>query len=163
MIERWQGHVKDAFNGSITEFHRAIYEHGVDVFEHDVICDNVQSLKDAKCLERHYIEMLGTWGPQGYNMNKGGGGNPNPSEVHRQNMRLAALKRKRIPLTQDHKENIGKAVKGKLAGKKKSSDGLALRKACQIGHKVTCSFCGEHGHQANNPKHKKTICHLLTS
>jgi len=155
MIKRWKGHVKDAFKGSTTDFHKAICENGPDVFDHDVICEGIDSVKDAKFLERHYIEMLNTWGPRGYNMNKGGGGNPNPNEINRQNMRLAKIGRKRAPFTQEHVRNISTGMKGVNIGKKMSLEGLALRKACQIGHKVTCSICGECGHQANNPRHKK--------
>jgi group I intron endonuclease len=75
MMKRWAGHVCDALkHNHMNTFAKAIREHGPDVWEHEVICDGIVSVKEAKLLERHYIEMLNTCGPLGYNMTRGGNG-----------------------------------------------------------------------------------------
>jgi len=75
MMQRWAGHVCDAIkHGHTNCFAIAIREHGPDAFDHDVICDGIFDVKDAKHLERHFIEMLGTCGPLGYNMTRCGNG-----------------------------------------------------------------------------------------
>ena len=70
--DRWMGHVYDAQNDSICLIHRAIKKYGLEAFERKIIeeCEN-----DKACdAERHWIEQLDTFMPNGYNMTKGGDG-----------------------------------------------------------------------------------------
>lgn len=76
MMQRWNVHLKHVDKGSNLLFHNSIRKHGVDAWDHDVICDNVEKLDYTKLLERHFIEMLGTF-ENGYNMTTGGDGCPN--------------------------------------------------------------------------------------
>ena len=97
---RWSVHLKLVRKGSKLLFHNAIRKHGVDAWDHDVICDDIPTLADAKLLERHYNEMLGTY-ENGYNMTMGGDGCPPGSQkgrvftvAHREKLRQAKLGKK---------------------------------------------------------------------
>lgn len=85
MMERWSNHVCDALrHGHMNAFAVAIREHGPKAFDHDVICDDVADVAQAKVLERHYVEMLNTWGGlYGYNQTRGGNGSGPRSEATR--------------------------------------------------------------------------------
>lgn len=97
--KRWLKHVALAFKGVITLFSCAIREFGNEAFDHDVIC-TVETEKEAKILERHFIEMLNTWGPLGYNMTRGGNGNG------------GALRGRKY--SSEHRHRISEAHKGKV-------------------------------------------------
>ncbi len=73
MEKRWKEHVEAAHSGKRNLLARAIRKHGLEAFDHDIICE-CESASDAKNLERHFIEMLNTKGPLGYNMTFGGDG-----------------------------------------------------------------------------------------
>lgn len=75
LMKRWNTHVSHVMKGSSLLFHNSIRKHGIDAWDHDVICENVETLAHAKILECHFIEMLGTFGG-GYNMTLGGDGCP---------------------------------------------------------------------------------------
>lgn len=73
MEQRWKGHVAVARYGSHYPLHQAIREYGSDAFDHQVI-DAVETLVEAKRLERQYIKDLNSQVPTGFNRSKGGGG-----------------------------------------------------------------------------------------
>ena len=108
--KRWKGHVSTAMNGGKQLFPKAIREFGEENFDHDVIC-TIQNSSEAKILERHYIEMLNTWGPLGYNMSKGGSGYQSFSETHRRNLSVANTGKKK---SAEHCKKISEREKGKL-------------------------------------------------
>lgn len=97
--KRWQKHVSLALRSANSLLACAIREFGQNAFEHDVIC-TVDTEKDAKVLERYYIEMLNTWGPLGYNMTRGGNGNG------------GALRGRKYSL--EHCQKISQAHQGKV-------------------------------------------------
>lgn len=91
MKKRWKDHIYAARNGSNQFFHQAIREFGPENFDNEVICE-IDDVKNAKVLERFYIEMLNTWGPLGYNMTKGGNGSGYRifSDLHRKRLSIAS-------------------------------------------------------------------------
>lgn len=99
--KRWQRHVFSSKAGKCL-FSEAIRTSGKDAFDHDVIC-TVDNVRDAKILERHFIEMLNTWGPLGYNMTRGGNGNG------------SVLRGRKF--TEDHRRKLSEAHKGKIVSK----------------------------------------------
>lgn len=119
MMCRWRDHVRNAIHENRKcELSRAIREHGPEAFNHEVIC-TAQTLKDAKFLERHYIEMLNTWGPLGYNMNRGGGGGSFlGKKLSRET--LEKIKAKLRNQTPEMKKRRGDAMRGKRRGPQKA-------------------------------------------
>ncbi len=73
LSKRWQGHIKVMKSGSTLLFHNAIRKHGIDAWNHEVLCETT-SLEDALEQERHFIKLFNSCGPLGYNMNAGGTG-----------------------------------------------------------------------------------------
>lgn len=91
--KRWAGHLKDVRNGSTYKFHRSIRKHGMDVWDHDVLCEGIDTLDNAKHLEFRFIEMLGTY-ENGYNMTLGGeGGTLSYDERKRRSERMKGQKK----------------------------------------------------------------------
>ena len=97
MMKRWTMHLKLVNKGSGLLFHNSIRKHGSEQWDHDIIVDDISTLDEAKCLERHFIEMMGTWG-FGYNMTPGGDGSAPGfqkgrifSDAHREKLRQAKL------------------------------------------------------------------------
>lgn len=108
MMYRWRSHCRDAENmvAPNNHFHRAIRKYGNDVWEHQVLIDDVpQDLLNE--YEQNMIEKYDTFN-SGYNSNIGGG---------------SAIGYKH---TQEQKDKIGKAHKGK---KKKPESVEKQRKA----------------------------------
>ncbi len=101
LLQRWEVHLKLMRRGSNLLFHNSIRKHGESCWQHEVICDHVNTLQEAKLLEKHFIEVLNTYGVHGYNMTLGGDGCPPGSQKgrvfsieHREKLRLAKLGKK---------------------------------------------------------------------
>ena len=72
--DRWRRHVLASIRGNETLLYRAMRKHGVDNFTVYVLVTGV-SMKEAKRLERSYIQELATFSEEGgYNMTLGGDG-----------------------------------------------------------------------------------------
>jgi hypothetical protein len=122
MEKRWKQHIKDSRAKRRHDFQQAIHEFGPDVFDHLTLVDNIETLDEAKRLERQLINKLNTQVPNGYNMNPGGGGHHGqlPSASTRQKQHEKALMRwsdperrsqliasmSGIPKSQEHKDKL---------------------------------------------------------
>jgi hypothetical protein len=105
MEERWRAHIKRAWTGARTHFHTAIRKYPYDFWQHDVIC-TIESKVEAKLLEVHFIEMLGTWGPDGYNMTPGGEGAPGGHPVDANTRKQISLSQKGRPKSEETKQKM---------------------------------------------------------
>lgn len=78
MERRFEGHCRDAANGSHLEFHDAIRRVGEDGFRSRVLFVGPES--EARAKEIELIASMGTMVPGGYNVSEGGsGGNMGPA------------------------------------------------------------------------------------
>jgi len=170
---RWSYHLCSTDRGSNLLFHNAIRKHGIDAWHHDVICE-IETLKDAKYLERHYIEMLHTWGPDGYNMTPGGDIKEYPiGRRFRKGHKPWNTGKKRGRTSEATKAKLSAALKGrpykwrgkklseahraKMKGRKPWNTGLHwseemrrhLRET-QLGKPSHCKLCGQAGHNKRN-------------
>jgi group I intron endonuclease len=100
LTKRWSAHLKLVRSGSKLKFHNSIRKHGVDVWDHVVLCARIRTLADAKRLEKLFIKKFRTF-EDGYNMTLGGDGCPPGSQKgrkfsneHREKLRLAKLGKK---------------------------------------------------------------------
>ncbi len=124
--KRWIGHLRAAENAAPLIFPRAIKKYGPDAWDHDIICDNVPTKADAEVLEIHYIEMLDTWGPNGYNMTPGGAGYSPKTKETKQKIR-DTLKGHKISKTTRAK------IRSTLTGRRPSKTALANLSAALKG------------------------------
>jgi len=106
---RWRAHV--AKQGTLPGFSMAIKKYGADAFQLRVL-DTAESAEELNHKEQHWIKMLNTITPAGYNLNEGGDmirpvGGPTPET--RAKMRAAKLG---VPRTQATKDKISAALTG---------------------------------------------------
>ena len=66
---RWRAHV--AKQGTLPGFSMAIKKYGADAFQLRVL-DTAESAEELNHKEQHWIKMLNTITPAGYNLNEGG-------------------------------------------------------------------------------------------
>lgn len=64
---RWKVHIRNAKNGSMLEFHKAIREYGIDAFTSKVLY-KCKDLMELELWEGKYIQKYNTMVPNGYNM-----------------------------------------------------------------------------------------------
>lgn len=133
--------MSSARTGSNSPIHKAMRKHGFDKFVIEEVC-TVSTIEELKAKERELITLLNTYGnsQKGYNATRGGDGTWGRvhSELTRMRIRLGQQKarsegrflndewyqrcleaRQRqigVPLSEEHKANISKA----LCGKKKN-------------------------------------------
>ena len=137
--KRTQDH--SAASGNCRYFYNAIRKHGVEAFEIDIIC---QASNDEllNALEMCYIKVLNTLYPNGYNLREGGDGGKHSSEsiqrisnskighevskATREKISQSLIgresSRRNIPLSDEHRRNIGKACKGRVPWNKGKTD-----------------------------------------
>lgn len=104
-------------------FNSAIEKYGWDNFDHEVIASNLTK-EEADNFEKLLIAKLNTYDRNvGYNLTLGGDGNPGHyvSEETRNKMREARLG---IKLSQETKDKIGAASKGRNVGRKHTEEEL---------------------------------------
>jgi len=68
--ERWKQHLKRS--GATGLFQRALAKYGAAAFSVEEVA-NASSRDELNALERHFIHVMGTLSPGGYNLNDGGG------------------------------------------------------------------------------------------
>jgi group I intron endonuclease len=107
-----------------TYFWNAIQKNGWDSFIHEIVCYGFDQ-QDADYWEQHFIDRYDTCNPEkGYNL-RAGGSHGKHSEISKQ--KLSKIGKDR-PHTEEHKNNISLAKKGKsgkphtVKSKKKLSD-----------------------------------------
>lgn len=115
-----QGYLKNAIN-----------KYGWDNFDHEILLDNIPSLKEANHYERFYIKEYNTKYPNGYNLTDGGDGTSGwavtedfkrlQSQIHKEQWedeeyrnRIIALRRdpNSIYQSKEFKEKISSLVSG---------------------------------------------------
>jgi group I intron endonuclease len=76
ITQRFNEHCKNAKNGSHTKFHKAIRKYGEENFISEILCNNIETIEEAKKLEKEFIIKFNTFGriSDGYNMTPGGDG-----------------------------------------------------------------------------------------
>ena len=80
MEVRWQHHCHLARTGSTYHFHRAINLYGEENWTHEVIACNIDTLEEAKQLEKFFIKQYDTF-ENGYNMTYGGEASANKGKA----------------------------------------------------------------------------------
>jgi len=111
IYEPTQGRIKDHLSGQGNRLiANAVKKYGKDAFTYEILEANVfdEFLPD---LEVAYIANFNTVAPNGYNLDSGGS-HAIPSESTRRKM-SEAMRRKRKPLSPEHRRKISEAQKGK--------------------------------------------------
>jgi len=155
MEGRRKEHERDASNGSILLFHRALRKYGFHNFEWKVLMgsDDLEDLRDSEIV---MIKQLKSRSPNGYNMTDGGDGGDTFSGKHHSPEARAKISESNkgrvasnrgIPHTEETKVKIREATKGRVAWNK-GIPNLALK-----GKTPPCSFRGR--------KHTKETKELL--
>jgi len=106
---RWFEHVTSSTKPR-TRFSAAIHKHGFEAFDHEIICE-CETLKEANVLEQHFIEMLNTWGPLGYNMSAGGDSVFNASPESR--MKMSIARKARAPMSAETRKKLAAVWTGR--------------------------------------------------
>ena len=111
---RWKEQVRHARLLSCADYKyplsRAIRKYGAAGFNHQILSD-AQSKAELNNLERVWIILLGTRKPNGYNLAKGGEGNPGLKHTDAAKEKIAAGHRGR-PLSAEHRAALSLAGKG---------------------------------------------------
>ncbi len=138
---------------------RIIKKHGNDIFEREILEENIKNLKILNEREKFYIEKYNTFN-DGYNLSIGGDGggdwilkktkeeieaiakiksDKNKGRIFSEETKeLMSLKKKGIPLTEEHKLNIRKAQSGEnhpWFNKKHSEESKLKMSKSRIGFK----------------------------
>lgn len=133
--KRWTRHKHDAMKkNSHHHFHRAIRKYGVESFLVEVLETSPASTISER--EIHWIAEL----KPAYNMTMGGDGllGWKHTEESRRRMSIAQTNRETLPLSQEHREAISRALKGNpnarewKVGRKHSSE---TRKKMSVAHR----------------------------
>lgn len=76
MEERFAGHILESSRNSQTRFHKALRKYGKDKFESKILQCEIETVEEAKELEKYFIKKYNTFGrdSNGYNMTPGGEG-----------------------------------------------------------------------------------------
>lgn len=140
--ERFKNHCYSV-NKAQTYLHKSMAVHGIENFEVFTLVEDISCVELADFLEKHYIALLQTKSPNGYNLTPGGQG---ASEAHRKN-NSNCKKGKNNPMygkTGELHPNFGKKAsketrekqrlaklgkEGNRKGKKCSPETIALIKA----------------------------------
>lgn len=96
---------------SCINFRNAINKYGWDNILYETLAENL-SLEEANLLEERLIIDHNTLAPNGYNLRLGGN-NHTHSEESKQRMSVSQRKRIIPPHTEEHKQNISNALKGR--------------------------------------------------
>ncbi len=113
--KRFKKHKEDALVAKrCFALHQAIRKYGIDNFEIKVLskCDSIEEMNHR---ETYYIRIFDTLSPKGYNLDSGGN-NKTPSEETRARMSASKMGIKKGPCSEERKQKISKANKGKNKG-----------------------------------------------
>lgn len=140
--KRWSQHLSNGRRGSRTAISKAIKAYGPDVFEISIIC-RCLTIEEMNRREKYCISVFKTLVPNGYNLDSGGS-NKKMHDLTRKKLSMARLGKKIGPFSQEHKQKISLANKGKNKGiplsddtKKKLSEALSGSKNPMFGKKRT--------------------------
>lgn len=101
---RWRNHKLDAATGRGYVFHTAIRKHGWDAFEFEVVCCGKDKMAMLEFVEPSLIEQYhSSIGQNGYNMHQ---------KVMGASSRVTDVRKKRGPLSDEHKAKLSAALKG---------------------------------------------------
>ena len=103
--KRWRRHCSNCENKSAIS--KAIKKYGKDNFTFEVIEENIDNIELLNSLEVHYISVLNTMYPSGYNLMLGGD-NRTLSDETRKKMSEA---KKEKPMSDEHKQKIREGIK----------------------------------------------------
>lgn len=102
-----------------TDLHKDIQQYGKDNFEIEVLEEC--KVEDLNKRERFYIEKYESFGEKGYNLNTGGNSNPNFTEERKQNISKACKGRvspnKGKPMSEAQRQKISETLKRKNANR----------------------------------------------
>jgi len=102
--QRWREHKRDAESGRGYIFHDAIRKHGWEHFQFEIICCGRDKQSMLEHVEPALIEQYqSSIGKNGYNMHR---------KVMGASSRNLDARKKRGPLSKEHKQKIGAALKG---------------------------------------------------
>lgn len=107
---RFKGHEYSANGGRGFQLHDAIRKYGIENFKLDILTEHV-NLEDCVKKEEYFIKISNSY-KTGYNASKGGFGEMRSEESYKKQ----SVKMKGMSLTEEHKNNISKANKGKKVG-----------------------------------------------
>lgn len=194
--ERWYKHKWNALNLQKYALHQAMHKYGIENFKIEILTET-NSKEDLDRLEKKYIKEYNSFVNQnGYNMTDGGEGS-SPTEEVKQKLREARkdykhspetiekLKKaweKRGPVSEEARQNMSKAAKGKPKGpfseehkrkltearrKRGSYSEKTRRKMSEsmkgknkIQKKVKCPHCPKSGGQSNMSRYHFDNCKL---
>jgi len=102
--QRWREHKRDADTGRGYIFHNAIRKHGWEHFHFEVICCGKDKQAMLEHVEPALIEQYqSSIGKNGYNMHR---------KVMGASSRPIDIRKKRGPLTEEHRRKVSEALKG---------------------------------------------------
>lgn len=134
---RRQKHLNAAKHSqSKSVFHKAIRKYGGEAFEWKILFKtaNVQLAKNT--LEPLAIKRHDTKVPNGFNLTSGGDGvvgHAMPMEA-RERISKSLTGKKRAPFTDEHKRNLSRALRGRVAPNKGTKASLETRKKLSLAH-----------------------------
>lgn len=132
---RWIYHRRDRSRDTHLPLYKAMNKYGVDSFNFEVIHDNINSVEELVELEKFYIKKFESYkSSKGYNCTNGGECNDTlvknkNANFGRKSKHFIELNRRRkgIPLSAEHRENISKSQIGRLHTND-SKNKMSLRK-----------------------------------
>lgn len=112
--DRVKLHESAAKTGSNFLFHKAIRKYGFENFKWDVLYQSKDYVHTLKSMEPHFIEEYDTFYGEGYNMTLGGEGACGAVRSDETRNRLKAAWKKRAPMSDETKEKIAEASRGRV-------------------------------------------------
>lgn len=114
---RYNHHKHKSKKSGKYHFQRALYKHGFENFDWEVICQSLDGEYLLNVMEPYFIEQYDTFN-NGYNMTKGGEGllGKQFSKETREKLRQARFKQP--PRSKETREKISKSTVGKRKGEK---------------------------------------------
>jgi group I intron endonuclease len=163
-IHPWNVRWKKHCSGTRQLIDRAIQKYGADNFETCILA-RAETLEELNRLEEEHIAKQGTLHPNGYNLLRGGL-NRTHLPVTRVKMSAAQMGNtkalgKHYPHSEEHKQKLSAALKGKLLGRPKSAETRAKMSAAQerrsdaVHAKISASLSGHEVSEETREKLRK--------
>jgi group I intron endonuclease len=146
-------------NSGCPLFAAAIKKYGWDNFTHELLIEHI-SLKEANALEIHYIAEHQAFGPNGYNLTEGGGGQSGRQASDETKTKLSSARRDRIT-TDVTKAKMSAARKGKArSDESKANQSAATRsipKSAEHKAKISMAIKGRSRTEETKAKISATL------
>lgn len=96
---------------------RAIHAHGKDRFSIEILAET-DDFDEANALERHFIEELNSYKPNGYNLTKGGDGRLGCPHTEEERAKISAANKGQVPWIKGkkHKQESKDKIAASLTG-----------------------------------------------